>query len=405
MAHLDTQAMQSLMQSQREIQLRDLQQVLRRRFGDGVDLLDFSSEALVKPGDNYGSTMLKVTASATFNDRDGVEKLHLVAKMLPTSHFQRIVYQCNFTVKKEIFAFEEMLPVYRSLYVEEFDVVPKFFGARLSAEPDTYEVDDDAVILLENLKEAKYVMENRFKGLTMDHMRIALPAIARFHAIGMAIKQKNPTFFAKIKRYARPLDMPDAMISPLIIGMQLVIKKEPQLAGYYERVMALYKCGKTVNCFLQTTLEPDDPWACIVHRDLWNNNVMFHIDEQSQKIDAFKFFDFQNYCFSSPMTDLLFFLFSSMQRDLANVSEAIELYRVSAYETLEKLTCDASLFDQETFEVRLKEDARSELYHSILMARTVELRSVEEFVQPTINEFCLRRILRILEIYDDKKWF
>lgn len=162
MSQLDTQTLHRLMQSQRKIELRDPERVLRRKFGNDVILLDFCTESLVKPGDNYGSTMLKFTATAILND--SIDKLHLVAKMLPTSEFQRIVYQCNFTVKKEIFIFEEMLPAYQSLYGNEFDVTPKFYGARLSAKVNVYEVDDDAVILMENLKEMGYFMENRFNG-------------------------------------------------------------------------------------------------------------------------------------------------------------------------------------------------------------------------------------------------
>ncbi|XP_058795304.1 uncharacterized protein LOC131666548 [Phymastichus coffea] len=386
---------------QPKVQLRDPQQVLRSTLGDDLEVVSFSTDTLVKSGDNYGSSIVKATVD--IKRGDDIEKLNLVAKMLPPSEFQRIVYQCNVTVAKEIFLYEELIPAYQKLYRGEFDIVPKFYGGRLAINADVNGIDDSAVILLENIKEVGYVMVDRHEGLDMNHMKIAIPAIAKFHAIGLAIKYKNPEFFAKIKDYAKPLDMSEEMVGSLVSSMLKMIKNHSQLSEYYERARSLNEPGDNKNCFLQMTYEPDDPRACVVHRDLWNNNVMFHID--NGKIDAFKFFDFQNYCFSSPMTDLFYFLLTSLQRDLKDLDEAFELYRICARDVLNELQCDASLFEKTNFDKQMKEDAASELFHSIIMAKTSEMRSMWDFFRPTNNPNFINRVRRILEIYDAKQWF
>ncbi|XP_058807692.1 uncharacterized protein LOC131673600 [Phymastichus coffea] len=95
-------------------------------------------------------------------------------------------------------------------------------------------------------------------------MRIAIPAIAKFHAIGLAMKEKNPKFLATMKKRARPAD-------------------EPRAGG---------------------------------------------------KVDRVKFFDFQSYCFASPMTDLPHFIFASMRRQFEDFDELTELCRVTVGDVL-----------------------------------------------------------------------
>lgn len=150
-----------------EVVLREPQAVLRKQLGDGLRLVDFESTAFMKAGDNYGSTILKVRAviKRASDEDDEEEALDLVAKMLPPTDFQRAIFESGFTFKKEIFLYEDLVPTYRGLYGGPLDVTPGFYGSRLSLRADAREVDEDALILLENLKVRGYYMEDRHKGL------------------------------------------------------------------------------------------------------------------------------------------------------------------------------------------------------------------------------------------------
>ena len=147
-----------------EIVLRDPESLLRKELGDDLRVESFETESFVQAGDNYGSTILKLRAVVKRYGRDKEEILELVAKMLPPTDFQRKIFESGFTFKKETFIYEELVPLYRKLYKKGFDVTPGFYGARLSLRPDADEVDEDAVILMENLKVKGYYMVDRHKG-------------------------------------------------------------------------------------------------------------------------------------------------------------------------------------------------------------------------------------------------
>ena len=153
-----------------KIELRDLGSLLCEKFGKDLIIVKQSSGQLLSSGENYGSTILKVRATIKRNDDAEEETLDLVAKMLPPTNFQRRMFDSSYTFKKEIFLYAEVLPAYQRLerrfgVVEDevFDILPKLYGSRLSLRADG-DVDQDAVILMQNLKAEGYYMADRRKG-------------------------------------------------------------------------------------------------------------------------------------------------------------------------------------------------------------------------------------------------
>lgn len=156
-----------------EIALRELQSVLQKHLASELVVDQFETSSLVPLGENYGSSIFKVRALVRDNESAESRELHLVAKMLPPTQFQRDMFKCSFTVKKEIYFYDQVYPSYQNLErecgIEEKDVqdvVPKFYGGRASLVPEIdAEVDEDAVIILENLREAGYYILDRKKGI------------------------------------------------------------------------------------------------------------------------------------------------------------------------------------------------------------------------------------------------
>jgi len=153
------------------IELRELQPILSRTFSDRLIVVRYTSNNLLPPGENYGSTILKVHAVIKRDDDAEEEDLHLVAKMPPPTDYQRQIFDSPYTFKKEIFMYEHILPHYQELEKEAgfeenelFDVLPKYYQSRFSLSPDI-EFDDNAVILMENLKARGYYTGNRAKGM------------------------------------------------------------------------------------------------------------------------------------------------------------------------------------------------------------------------------------------------
>jgi len=157
-------------QQLKTIELRELQSILSRKFGDRLIVIHYTTKNLLEPGENYGSTILSVHAVIKRNDKAEEEDLHLIAKMLPPTEFQRQLFDSPYTFRKEIFMYENIMPHYQELEREMglkedeiFDILPKYYQSRLSLSPDV-DFDDNAVILMENLGTRGYYNSNRVKG-------------------------------------------------------------------------------------------------------------------------------------------------------------------------------------------------------------------------------------------------
>ncbi|XP_076249631.1 uncharacterized protein LOC143188955 [Calliopsis andreniformis] len=360
----------------KEVVLRDLEPVLQQKLGDQVIVENFTTKSLLPPGENFGSTILSVNVDYK-NGHEGQKKeLHLIAKMLPPTEFQRRIFNSERTFTKEIFMYETIIPAYNKLetecglrQTELFDILPKFYGSRLSMQPDQ-DFDDNAVFLMENLKTNGYYTGNRSIGYDIEHSEMAVKTLARFHALGIALKQKKPGIFEMFKMHARYLKIegnPDAMFTSILEK----IKEDPEMSLYYD------KCQKVL-----TGLEMDDlwadvprePWMTIIHSDFWVNNILFHRNAKNQ-LDDIKFVDFQMYLYSSCIRDLIFYLFSSVVVETSDsqLEELMDLYYETLINTLTTMKCDTSVFSKEAFREKMAEDAQKEFIHLCFLTKIITI--------------------------------
>lgn len=249
-------------------------------------------------------------------------------------------------------------------------------------------------------------------GLDAAHLRLAITTLAKFHAVGLSIKHKRPDYLSKLKLYGRPMTLDDEIMGQVYEKTIKEFYLDDRCSRYVDRIRSMKTKEKLSDCYY-TPLNADQDWCCIVHGDFWLNNALFCRNdrkENAEPIDA-KIVDFQTYYLGSPLTDLVFLLCTSMERRLENFDEAIELYRKIVEETLRReLSCDDKFVDSMlsrkngNFDKRLKIDARKELIHVLLMAKVVELEKDEDIEKSPMNEVCLSRITRILNVYEEKNW-
>lgn len=163
-----------------EVVLRDLRSLLLKSIGKDMQVVEYTTSLLLPKGENYASTMLKVEASIKRTKNSPAEKLHLVAKMIPSTDFQRSIFNSTVSFAKEIYVMQNLAPIYKQLErevgVEEdevIDIFPKIYAGRLSRNEETSDVaDEDAVMLLENLKVRGYDTMNRMKGRPCNKHRV-----------------------------------------------------------------------------------------------------------------------------------------------------------------------------------------------------------------------------------------
>ena len=153
--------------------LRNLESLLRKTISEDLIVVDYVTTNLLPKGENYCSTMLKVDATVKKSKTSSIEKLSLVAKMVPDTEFLKTHFNASASFSKEIYVFEKLLPIYRQLEKEVgvkdedlIDLLPKFYGGRLTLDEKRVDkADEDAVLLMENIKTRGYYNLDRKKGL------------------------------------------------------------------------------------------------------------------------------------------------------------------------------------------------------------------------------------------------
>ncbi|XP_046748110.1 uncharacterized protein LOC124412352 [Diprion similis] len=400
-----------------DVVLRDLDALLRKKFGDHLIVDSFTTSSLVPPGENYGSSMLKVEVIVR---RDGPsseqEKLSLVAKMVPPTELQRKMFDSPFTFRKEMNMFKVIGPAYKALErecgipeSEVFDILPNFYGARLSLNEAEDTFDHDAVILMENLKVKNYACLDRMIGVDLAHSKFLVGALARFHALGVAMKLKKPELFKVIKEHAKSVGYDEEMPDDDTESVLAILKKSALLLPHLDRIEKALSTFDTE----AWTKEPDEPWGTIAHTDLWVNNIMFRDDADGNPEDV-KFVDFQNYLYVNPMLDLVFFIVSSCERNVQDMhmDDLVDLYYEKFISHLVRLECDVTLFSRESFDEQFEAAAKVEYLHCMFMTRVVNadtqkdlnMSSPEQLFSNEIAEECGKRMIEITMQFVEKNW-
>ncbi|XP_043263937.1 uncharacterized protein LOC122404106 [Colletes gigas] len=363
-------------QKVKEIVLRDVEPVLQQKLGKCVIVKNFTTEPLLPPGENYGSTILKVDVELKNRNTGKKEDLRLIAKMLPPTEFQRLIFNSSQTFTKEIFMYETIVPAYNKLELESgikeseiSHILPYFYGSRLSLQPDG-DIDDDAVFLMENLKSKGYYNGNRIEGYDLEHSEMAIKSLARFHALGMAMKLKKPEIFEVFKMHSKNWEV-EGNSEDFFAVILKKIKDDPEMNPYYDKCYKRLNAAAVMDFWTDT---PCEPWMTIIHSDLWVNNIMFHRNEKGQVEDV-KFVDFQIYVYSSCVRDLLFYLFSSVKTNVTDeqLDILMDLYYDALVDKLNIMGCDTSSFNKEGFREKIAEDASREFLHLCFMIKILTL--------------------------------
>ncbi|XP_050454122.1 uncharacterized protein LOC126852884 [Cataglyphis hispanica] len=398
------------------IELRELQPILSRTFGDQLIVVRYTTKNLLQPGENYGSTIFDVHAVIKRNDEAEEEDLYLVAKMPPPTQFQRKIFDSPYSFRKEIFMYEVILPHYNKLERDSglkedelFNILPKYYQSRLSLDPNV-DFDDNAVILMENLKKRGYYICDRTKGCDFEHARIAIRAMARFHALGMAVKYKQPEYFEVLKEHSKCIKLETEDFAHMQSDILKRIAEDPEIAVHVDRCNAAM-----TNSFKYGLWDalPDEPWSTIIHSDFWVNNIMFHRDENG-RVDNVKFVDFQNYLFFNPLREMVFYLFSSTNVSDDRIEQLMDLYHETFVAVLTQMGCDTESFTREKFDAKLASDAKFEFMHLIFMLKILTLNVQEdEFSTKDMrnfmrtyqgNEAFVQRQRKIISYFVQRDW-
>ncbi|XP_063236672.1 uncharacterized protein LOC134538965 [Bacillus rossius redtenbacheri] len=321
----------------------------------------FTTSPLTTAGENFGSLLLRVDATLLPDHR----QVSLAAKLVVTKNLMGRVPPFRDFMRKEMDMYTRLRPAILAVQEEHgiprellLDVIPRCHGARTrrggGLEPP---VDETAAILMENLGASGYRLADRIEGMDLEHAECVVKHLARFQAMFVVFKLKKPHFFksavlptASQIVHEGPPQSPSHQPDPETSKLNCVLCV-PAVVEHADRIKIALKKGRSL--FMQKSRpEPAEPFATVVHNDFWTNNVMFSYGEGDEgKISSLKLLDFQMTNYGSPVTDLIFFLYSSTSLDVTREDRdrLIKLYHQEFTGWLELFGCDTKPFGYETF--------------------------------------------------------
>lgn len=205
---------------------------------------------------------------------------------------------------------------------------------------------------------------DRHVGCDLETAKLILRDMAQLHAVPIALKLQQPEVFQEnVKAYLACFhpEPPKADTSAFDQNLLDILSDQESC------ISLLPKIRKSLEYAHVLSKDFREPFATIVHRDMWVNNFMVKLD--GRKVVNNRFVDFQTYSYNSPVRDLLFFLCTSVQfKDLReNFDDLVTFYYNHFVQTLEDFNCCLSDFSYENFMDEIKYYGGYEIAHILFM--------------------------------------
>lgn len=347
--------------------IKDLEAVIQPYLGENVEITDYETSPLTQPGENYGSVLTAIVFKAR-NTKDGAQQtIHVACKTNPKSEWTKRMFNTPIAFKRESAIYSTISQTIREFEEENqverlWTMFPKHYGSRLSLNPSADLADDDAVLLLENLKVAGFSTPDKTIGFDLESAEAVIKCLARFHSIPVALKlKKKQVFEENILPYLKKVPAFCDVSDRVAVGMRENIVEAAALnekcVPYLDAIRQSYIEGEKRFKF---TSDIREPFATICHNDFWTNNVL--IKRENNRVVDVKILDFQMMEYGSPAKDLIFFLYSSVQIPVLSqyCDELIKLYYNTFIQTLETFKCNLTGFEFNQFQQEISYEA----YHS-----------------------------------------
>ncbi|KAH8357063.1 hypothetical protein KR200_009901 [Drosophila serrata] len=371
--------MEKATQSLPEIQ--NLGQVIEPHLG-GARLLGYQARNLTQPGDNYGSVLLAIQAQLESSPGGEPFEQQLVAKVPPTDPKYWQFFQPERTCLTENAVYQVLAPALVALQGEagipeesHFDGFPRYFGSRISLDPGSKSVDQDAVLVLENLRFSGFVSGQRLRPYDLPHTLLALRYLAEFHALPVALRLLKPKvfreqvrpFFDKFDWHGAAPEWKAIMKAETLEDIRKATNNDPELGA---RVKEL--SDKFFEFLAAEPDRPDGPFTSIIHCDYWINNLMF-LYEPSGTPSRLKIIDFQTAQFDSVVHDIIAFLLSSVDTAILELhfEHMLETYYEAFVACLRRVGADTTSYSLTAFRAEVKRVAYIQVPHAIFMTRFI----------------------------------
>lgn len=232
-------------------------------------------------GDGFTGQILKVTitevesADIAENRR---EPLILVVKIPPDQKDYRKMSMLMFA--RETVMYNKVLPTLHAFQLKHnlepadcFSAFPKCHLAHFDQELD------EAVIVLDDLRENGFQMESKYEVIGLEHAKMVVQMIARYHATSTALKHLEPEVFAPFKELD---DLFKSLFDDNMLKGMTAVNVAKTLQTLREDGDDIYR--DKLEWYKENVVEilssiwDAEPLAIPIHGDCWSNNFMFRYE-------------------------------------------------------------------------------------------------------------------------------
>ncbi|CAG9830314.1 unnamed protein product [Diabrotica balteata] len=325
-------------------------------------------EIITSSGSNKGDNFLGVLSAITIKNKE--KSLDLILKASQTNKEDRESTPYRNLYNREIYLYEKIFKEFKKFQEEHniedaFESVPKFYSS--------FTEDGLESLIMENLKTQQYQMWDRKIPMNPGHIKAVLIEYAKFHAVSLAMKYKNPELFKELTEHG-----PGNPFENMFQGDTEKEKREQMKAFFTQYLSGAFKALRDnvvlteyVKNFEQNLLpdallklqEPEYKLV-ITHGDCWCNNFMFKYQDTNDKTapQSLRVIDWQMSSFGSPCTDISSFLLAnSSQEVLDNFETYLKIYH-------DKLALQLRNFNLDPDEVFSLSRLQNHLKKSILLS-------------------------------------
>ncbi|XP_011294434.1 uncharacterized protein LOC101893605 [Musca domestica] len=319
-----------------------LQDVLKEYFKD--DTLEVH-EIVVKSvstdaarGSGFASEMHRAIFNLKRNDVTG--KFSVIIKDHPKG-FTGVVAHKSKLFKREIMAYKEIIPRVEELLASIGDttkVAPACYYTTESPQP---------FLVLEDMNLTGFENFENGRLLNLDHVLPVIEKLAKLHACSAVIAAENPKImeFFEEAPISRNPDRKD-FLTFFPVNIRCVAEEIAHWKGFEEITEKMFKLAENVLPAAVEMYESHENGFRVFNvADLWVDNLMFHINNETKEPDNVVLLDFQLAYYGSPAMDLNYFLYGSLNENVRKVhlKYIVREYHRIFKETLQKLNYEGDI--------------------------------------------------------------
>ncbi|KAF5292781.1 hypothetical protein FQA39_LY13826 [Lamprigera yunnana] len=221
---------------------------------------------------------------------------------------------------RETYVYKNIFPLFEKIQKENniknvFEPYPKFYESCV--------IDGRELILLDDMLKKNFKVCECYQTLNYSEALILMKEVGRLHAISFALKDQHPKLFNGLLSELTDLEFSGAMeqtakyVAKSMVSSCLKILDFDKDHLIYEKLISLENIffDTLVSC---TDIQKIEPYAVIIHGDLWSTNLMFKYNETFSPTEVC-LLDWQTTKVSSPAVDISQIMFTCLNKELRNL--------------------------------------------------------------------------------------